>query len=321
MPITSLDHLHKRFTNNFTYKSNFIWNCGAPNTGSNLGAGRTFDCFFSGTIGSGTNFRGLSGENTYPATNGARTWVSCNSSSSFSIGLPPANNVASNETIHITSASAITSSSTAVPSFFTLLDLQGYWPNVSATTLSTQNFSGTPGSTLRYANGAGCRLYLIQNEAIVGGTTPLVQTLSYTNQGGTTGRNAASAFTIKINDTVSVARNGCIVHAAQGTCTSNTPGMFLPLAGNDTGVQNVASITLTDTPTPPTAGSMTLCLARPILQIPVIARSVFADQDFIIQLPILPEVKSDACLVLTYTNINTTANNTAFYGQLEFVWG
>lgn len=55
---------------------------------------------------------------------------------------------------------AWSTAATGVPGTLMLVDLQGYWPGISNNTTSAQTLVGTP--SLRYANGAGCRLYWVQ---------------------------------------------------------------------------------------------------------------------------------------------------------------
>jgi hypothetical protein len=295
MPITSFDYLMKRVTSGFTYRSNWNYNPSAALSIIN----KTYDLSF------------LTGLNTFPGT--PLAWNPCNSSSSFAMTLPSANNISSNETLHLTHALGTLNTNAADRrGTFVLVDLQGYWANISLATTSVQNLTGTPGSDLRYANGAGCRLYMVNRNNQTGSATDI--TLSYTNQAGTTGR------TLPYNvGTLASATNiaGCVSHSG-GIVDQPRLTNYLPFSGSDTGVANVASVTMTVAAT----GVAALCLARPIALFPLTLRGTGIETNFITQLTSLPEVKKDACLILLYSQVSaTTAVTSNFSGSLNFVWG
>jgi hypothetical protein len=134
--------------------------------------------------------------------------------------------------------------------------------------------------------------------------------ISYTNQAGTGSR----AFPATVGMTAS-AIAGHISHS--GTAALNY-GPFLPLANGDTGVQNVATVTFSAASG---AGTGALCLARPLLTIPLVTAAVANERDLLNQLPSLPRVLDGACLVWLYYAGAATAASTNFYGSLEYVWG
>ena len=187
-----------------------------------------------------------------------------------------------------------------------LVDLQGYWPGISTNSASAQTLSGTP--TLRYPNGAGCRLYFVQT--VASGATIANISLSYTNQAGTGGRTLPATVSMTASSTV-----GLISHSG---IAANNYGPFLPLADGDTGIQNVASVTLSGAMG---AGTGALCLARPLLTIPLITASIASERDLLNQLPSLPRVQDGACLVWLYFAGGAVGANSNFYGSIEYVWG
>lgn len=147
---------------------------------------------------------------------------------------------------------AWTTAPTGVPSVLQLVDLQGYWPGI--TNLATaQTLTGTP--TLRYANGAGCRS-LPAARATTGATAHNLS-LSYTNQGGASGR--------ALPVTVACIASAIVPHIVHSGIAANNYGPYLPLNSGDTGVQNVASVTLSAAG----AGTAALLLVRPLAQIPL----------------------------------------------------
>jgi hypothetical protein len=290
MSINSLDGLMNRTTNGFTYSTD--WQFTTSSTAAV--AGRWVD-----TLRFANTFQ-------YPNTSGNLAWVQCNSSSS--IAIPSGPNVNQNsESKHVFFASAMSAVTTGVPGYLMLVDLQGYWANINGTTTSTQNLTGTP--VPRYTNGEGCFLYAVTVTATGTGTPSY--TISYTNSSGTPAR------TLPI--TVTAAASTPLGHIHNSTTAAAGGGLFLPLAGNDTGVANVASIAFS--PAHATSGEFALCLAKPLLTIPLAVVNNLNERDYITQLPSLPEVKDDACLTWLYYPGAATAANSNFYGTIEFVWG
>ena len=219
-------------------------------------------------------------------------------------GIPHGGNV-SPDTKHILNVSALSAVATAVPAQLMLVDLQGYWPTISNNTTSPQTLLGTP--TLRYTNGAGCRLFQVQTA--VAGATAQNMALSYTDQAGNTGN------TLPV--TVAMTASAIAGHISHSGTAANNYGPFLPLANGDTGVQNVATVTMSAANT----GTFALCLAKPLLTIPLTTVSVAAERDLVNQLPSMPQVKDGACLVWLYFAGAATGANTNFYLSTEFAWG
>lgn len=235
-------------------------------------------------------------------------WTTCDEATgngTQAFGIPHGGNV-STDTKHILNMSAVTGVGTGVPAQLMLVDLQGYWPGISVNSAVAQTLTGTP--TLRYANGVGCRLFFAITTA--SGVTAHNIAISYTNQAGTSGRTMPVTVT-------------CTASAIAGhlTHTGTSAGMygpFLPLASGDTGVQNVASVTFSAASG---SGVGALCLARPLITLPLATVGVSSERDLINQLPSLPRVRDGACLTWLYFTGNATAAATNFYGSLDFGWG
>jgi hypothetical protein len=219
-------------------------------------------------------------------------------------GIPNGGSVSS-DTKHLLNMAAVTAVATGVPGVLMLVDMQGYWPGISNNTTSPQTLTGTP--TLRYTNGAGCRLYAVQT-AVAGATAQNIA-LSYTDTAGNTGN------TLPV--TVACTASAIVGHITHSGTAANNYGPFLPLASGDTGVQNVATVTMSAANT----GTFALVLAKPLAQIPIVTASVLAERDLLNQLPSLPNIKDGACLTWLYFAGAATAASTNFYGSLDFAWG
>jgi hypothetical protein len=288
MGFSSMDDLVNEITNN----GKFIRNDWNKITGAAAyTAGRWFE------------MSGLAGTPVANAFSGtALAWQSTNEASGF--GLYHGGDV-SPDTKHVLNVSAVTAVATGVPAQLMLVDLQGYWPGISNNTTLAQTLTGTP--TLRYTNGAGCRLFWAQRTTA--GATAQNIAVSYSNTVPTSGR------TLPV--TVAMTASAIVPHISHSGTAANNYGPFLPLASGDTGVSTVASVTFSAANT----GTGALCLARPLLTLPITTAAVAAERDLLNQLPSLPEVKDGACLVWLYFAGAATAANTNFYGAVEFGWG
>jgi hypothetical protein len=253
----------------------------------------------------------FSGLNDTPVANAfagtALAWRTCDETTGNGtqiFGLPHGGNVSPN-TKHVLNVSAITSVATGVPAQLMLVDLQGYWPGITNNSATAQTLTGTP--SLRYTNGAGCRLFWVQTAAA--GATAQNIALSYSNTVPTSGR------TLPV--TVAMTASGIVGHISHSGTAANNYGPFLPLASGDTGVSTVATVTFSAANT----GTGALCLARPLLTLPLTTVSVAAERDLLNQLPSLPRVMDGACLTWLYFAGAATAASTNFYGAVEVGWG
>ncbi len=237
----------------------------------------------------------------------ALAWKTCDEATGNGtqrFGMPHGGNV-STDIKHLLNMNAWSTAATGVPGTLLLVDLQGYWPGISNNTTSAQTLTGTP--SLRYANGAGCRLYWVQTSAA--GATAQNIALSYTDQSANTGN------TLPV--TVAMTASGIAGHISHSGVAANNYGPFLPLASGDSGVQNVASVTFSAANT----GTGALCLARPIAQITLSVAGLMTEKDLLNQIPSLPRIYDGACLVWLWGAGAATAASTTFAGGLETVWG
>lgn len=263
----------------------------------------------AGTAGRWYDFSGFNGSpiaNAWAGT--ALTWTTCDEATGNGtqiFGIPHFGAV-SPDTKHIINVAATTSVTTGVPAQLMLVDLQGYWPGISTNSTSPQTLSGTP--SLRYASGAGCRLYFVQT--VAAGATIANISLSYTNQSGANNKILPA--------TVAMTGSSIVGQISHSGIAANNYGPFLPLADGDTGIQNVASVTFSAAMG---AGTGALCLARPLLTLPLVTAAIASERDLLNQLPSLPRVQDGACLVWLYFAGAAVGASSNFYGSIEYVWG
>jgi len=261
-------------------------------------AGRNYDL---------SSLGGLPVANTYAGT--ALAWKTCDEATGNGtdiFGLPHGGNV-STSVKHLLNAASWSTAATGVPATLILVDMQGYWPGIDMNVATAQTLTGTP--SLRYTNGAGCRLYLVARSTT--GSTAHNISISYSNQTPTSGRSMPV--------TVAATASAIVPHIVHSGTSANNYGPFLPLASGDTGVSNVASVTLSAASG--TASTAALCLVRPLAQITISVSGLMTEKDFLNQIPSLPQVKDGACLVWLLSAGAAVAASTTFSGSIEVVWG
>lgn len=211
---------------------------------------------------------------------------------------------------HIANVSVFSAAATTAPAVMMLIDQVAVFPISSVTTTGAQTLLGT--QTLpRYADGKGLRAYLVPS-VVMGAGTPTVQ-LNYTNTGSVAGRLTPAAPSLPIINTTSPV--GAIPYSGTGV---GKYGPFLPMAAGDDGILSVQSINFSATMV---SGCMNLVLCRPLLTLPITTVGVAAERDLLNQLPSLPRVFDGANLQwLMYAGAATPVNS-AFYGNLDFLWG
>lgn len=292
MTIQSIDNLVTALGNGQTTRYDFNKITGA----SAYALGRWYDM---------SSLGGLPIANAWAGT--ALTWKTCDESTGNGtqiFGMPHGGNVSPSKK-HLLNMNAWATAATGVPGTLMLVDLQGYWPGISNNTTSAQTLLGTP--TLRYTNGAGCRLFQVQT-AVAGATAQNIA-CSYTDQSGNTGN------TLPV--TVAMTASAIVGHVSHSGTAANNYGPFLPLASGDSGVQNVATVTMSAANT----GTFALCLARPLATITLSVAGLMTEKDLLNQIPSLPEIKDGACLVWLYGAGAATAASTTFAGGIEVAWG
>jgi hypothetical protein len=294
MPINSLDHLMRKTTDGSVYSVDWQFT-----TSRICVASRWNDLSFINSPPGAVN--------TYPATNGALAWVNCNSSNEFALSIGTNADETSGLTKHIIFGSAVSAVSTVVPGVLMLVDLQGYYPDISTNTTDPQILSGTP--TLRYPNGDGLKIYPVVTTATDVGTPTL--SMSYTNQAGANNRSLSHGLVMPASTPV-----GTLYHFAP-SATGFGAGPFLPLQNGDTGVQSIESVTFSAA----TTGTIALAVANPLITIPIVTISNMVERDFVNQLTSLPRIRNDACLTWLYYSGAAAAINSNIYGSLELVTG
>lgn len=212
-------------------------------------------------------------------------------------------------TKHIVNASAGTSAAATAPSVLMLVDLLGFYRVTSVTTTTAQTLNNT--ITLpRYTDGVGVMAFAWNtNATAMGAATPTI-TLNYTNQAGTAGRTTPAVLpTCK-----TAAANGLIMYSGTGAGKYNP---FIPLAGGDTGIRSIQSLTLSASYV---SGEFAIALCKPLITLPIGALGVVTERDYVNGLPSLPRVYDGANLIWLMGSGAATPVNSGLFGHVDFAW-
>ncbi len=181
-----------------------------------------------------------------------------------------------------------------------LLDRLLVYPAIDVTSNSLQTFTN-PVALPRYADGEGVVAFLEVTTPLTAGTSTSA-TLVYVNQDGD-----PSSVTFA-SPTSGVAPNGEIMPALKA---------YIPFGGADRGIRSATSFQFAGSTH--AFGTASLILAKPLGVFPIPAASSYAERDLLVQVPALPRIYDDACLmavIMSGSVITTTA-----FGLIETVCG
>lgn len=220
------------------------------------------------------------------------------------------NNAVSPATKYLVNGSVFTGSSSGAPAQMLLVDVLSQFTISSVTTTGVQNLTNQS-AWPRYADGVGVRAFLVPS--VIMGTGTSTVRLNYTNTDGVSGRlTPASPALPTLTSTAAV---GLIPHSGTG---AGKFAPFIPLQEDDKGIKSVESISFS---TSMTSGCMNLIICKPIAYFPITSQGVPAERDFVNQLPSLPVLQDGSNLQWMMMAGAATPTNTAYYGNLETVWG
>lgn len=166
----------------------------------------------------------------------------------------------------------------------------------------------------RYQDGVGCEaFFVVQTAPTAGG--PTMSASSYTNTAGTAGRAFQGTPTF---GAAADAYAGRIIHSGNA---AGRYGPFLPKQGGDTGIKSIESFTWSGGVAYTGTGVVSLCIARPLLDITLPVTGMWSERDLLNQLPSMPEVKDGACLVWLLFGTGATTTASPFNAALDFAWG
>ena len=92
---------------------------------------------------------------------------------------------------------------------------------------------------------------------------------------------------------------------------------FIPLAGGDTGIRSIQSITLSASYV---SGEFSIALCKPLITLPIGALGVVTERDYVNGLPSLPRVYDGANLIWLMGSGAATPINSGLFGHVDFAW-
>ena len=196
------------------------------------------------------------------------------------------------------------------------------YANYVAGTVVAYTDAGTGTHTLtiqmpRYDGGVGCQAYFVaQTQPTAGG--PNLSASAYdrdTDTAGTGTRAFQGSPTMGATADAYAAR---ILHSGNA---AGRYGPFLPKQGGDTSIARINSFTWSGGTAYTGSGVVALCIARPILDLPIPVSGMWSERDLVNQLPSLPQIKDGACLVWLLFGTGATTANSPFTSALDFAWG
>lgn len=163
----------------------------------------------------------------------------------------------------------------------------------------------------RYTNGAGLNAIIFNPAATaLGAATPNLS-LGYTNSAQVGSR--ATPTVLPVGKTA--ASNSHILYT--GATGAGKYNYAVPRASGDSGIAQIDSI---QNSVSYVSGSYTVALYKELARFPVTTLGVSAERDFLNQLPSLPRIYDGAALYFLVGSGAATPANSAFSGNLDFVW-
>lgn len=226
-------------------------------------------------------------------------------STATAAGIPHGGNVGNYKVL--LNAAAQTAAATVAPCVLMLVDMLGFYPITTVTTITAQTLNNTV-TLPRYTDGAGVQAFLTPS-TVMGAATPNLS-IGYTNSVGTAGK--ATPATLPIGNSAAAVTN--IVHSGTG---NGKFGPFIPLASADAGIRSVQTVTISASYL---SGVLNLCLCKPLLTLPITTLGVTAERDLVNQFASMPRVYDGACLQWLMLAGAATPVASPISGHLEFGW-
>jgi hypothetical protein len=136
-------------------------------------------------------------------------------------------------------------------------------------------------------------------------------TLVYTNSSQTGSRTTPTVLPVG----KTAASNSHIIYT--GATGAGKYNYAVPRASGDSGIAEINSI---QNSVSYVSGSYTVALYKELARFPITTLGVAAERDFLNQLPSLPRIYDGAALYFVVGSGAATPANSAFSGNLDFVW-
>ena len=198
----------------------------------------------------------------------------------------------------------------------TTFELATSFANATAGTQIDITDTGTGTHTVnwllpRYTNGAGLNaMFFNPSATALGAATPNLS-IGYTNSSQVGSR--ATPTVLPVGKTA--ASNSHILYT--GATGAGKYNYAVPRQSGDAGIAQIDSIQNSSSYV---SGSYTVALYKELARFPVTTLGVAAERDFLNQLPSLPRIYDGAALYFVLGSGAATPANSAFSGNLDFIW-
>lgn len=192
--------------------------------------------------------------------------------------------------------------------------------NARANTTIDITDTGTGTHTLtiqmRYPFGVGCEAFFVaQTQPTAGG--PTLSASDYSSTAAPTGSGRVFQGSPIMNATADAYATR-IIHSGNA---AGKYGPFLPRQGGDTGIAKINSFTWSAGTAYTGSGVVALCIARPLLDLPIAVTGQWSERDLVNQLMSMPRVLDGACLAWMLFSTGATTNNSPFNSAIDLAWG
>lgn len=164
----------------------------------------------------------------------------------------------------------------------------------------------------RYTNGAGVQAIIFNSNATpLGAATPNLS-LGYTNSAQVSSR--ATPTVLPVGKTA--ASNSHIIYT--GATGAGKYNYAVPLQSGDAGIAEINTI---QNASSYLSGEYSVALTRELARFPLSTLGLSAERNFLFELPSLPRIYDGAALYWLWGSGVATPVNSAFSGDLTFIWG
>lgn len=164
----------------------------------------------------------------------------------------------------------------------------------------------------RYTNGAGVQAIIFNPSATaLGAATPNLS-LGYTNSAQTASRATPTVLPVG----KSAASNSHIIYT--GATGAGKYNYMVPLQSGDAGIAQVDTI---QNSVSYVSGSYTVALIKEITRVPLSTLGLAGERNLLFEYPSMPRIYDGAALYWVVGSGLATPTNSAFSGELNFVWG
>ena len=163
----------------------------------------------------------------------------------------------------------------------------------------------------RYTNGAGVQaIFFNSNATALGAATPNLS-IGYTNSAQAASR--ATPTVLPVGKTA--ASNSHIIYT--GATGAGKYNYAVPLQSGDAGIAQIDSI---QNATSYVSGEYSVALVKELCRFPLSTLGLAAERNFLFEMPSLPRIYDGAALYWLFGSGVATPANSAFSGDLTFVW-